>query len=177
MYKIDTLLKLNNKLFHTADLATLWGITNTNTLYTTIKRYVQKGVLISIQKGFYSTVPVMTIDPLELGVGVLHMYAYVSCESVLALTGIISGVPQSITLVSAVSKKFMIGNHQYLVRQITRRFLMSSVGIETRNGIFFATTERAIADMLYFLPMYHFDNRQLIDWKKVKNLQREIGYL
>lgn len=37
MYRIDKLLKANQKLFHTKDIYLLWGITNKNTLYTTIK--------------------------------------------------------------------------------------------------------------------------------------------
>ena len=40
MYKIDVLLKQDQKVFHTQDLALLWGIINKNTLYTTIKRYL-----------------------------------------------------------------------------------------------------------------------------------------
>ena len=57
MYKIDKLLKLNRDLYHTGDLGVLWEITNKNTLYTTIKRYVQKGILIPIHKGLYATKP------------------------------------------------------------------------------------------------------------------------
>ena len=34
--KLNILLKHPQNLFHTKDLALLWGIKNTNTLYTTI---------------------------------------------------------------------------------------------------------------------------------------------
>ena len=90
MYRIDTLLKLKEKLFHTNDLALLWGITNKNTLYTTIKRYLQKGILIPVHKGFYSTVPIDQLDPFKLAIGYLHRFTYISCETVLIQEGIIS---------------------------------------------------------------------------------------
>ena len=41
MYRINQLLKLKNELYHTSDLSYIWGIKNSNTLYTTIKRYVK----------------------------------------------------------------------------------------------------------------------------------------
>jgi len=44
MYRINELIKLDRKIFHSNDLAIAWGISNKNTLYTTIKRYVQKGI-------------------------------------------------------------------------------------------------------------------------------------
>lgn len=39
-----------------------------------------------------------------------------------------------------------------------------------------ARLERAVADMMYFNPHYHFDNRKIINWKKVKEIQKAIGY-
>ena len=89
MYRINKLLKLDQKLVHTRDLALLWSISNPNTLYTTIKRYVQKGVLLPVHKGLYSTVPLTHIDPVRVGIAILHTYAYISCETVLAQAGII----------------------------------------------------------------------------------------
>ena len=64
MYKINKLLQAPTKLFHTQDLALLWGISNRNTLYTQIKRYVQKSILHPIHKGFYATV-----NPDRIGFG------------------------------------------------------------------------------------------------------------
>lgn len=176
MYKIDKLLKLDRKIFHTADLALLWGITNKNTLYTTIKRYVQKGVLLPIHKGFYATVPLSQIDPVNLGVGFLHTYAYLTTESVLASHGVISQIPQAITLVSSLSKKFTIGSLSFLSRCLKSKFLYQTEGVEDKNGVFVARLERAVADMLYFNPKYYFDNPGIINWQKVKSIQKEVGY-
>lgn len=177
MYKIDKLLKLDQKLFHTADLALIWEIKNKNTLYTTIKRYVQKGILLAIQKGFYSTVPFEHIDPLRLALGFIHRYSYLSCETILIQQGLIFQKENAITFVSDVSKKFEINKQRFVVRKMRNQFLYNNLGVENKNGILVAGLNRAVADMLYFNPRFHFDNQKNIEWKKVKSLQKQIGFL
>lgn len=176
MYRIDILLKLKEKLFHTNDLALLWGVDNKNTLYTTIKRYVQKGILIPIHKGFYSTVPIDQVDPFKLAIGYIHRFIYVSCETVLISEGIIFQKENYLTLISSVSKKFTISSHSYLVRQLNNSYLYNDRGIDNINGIMTASVERAVADLLYFNKNYYFDNKNKINWKKVKEMQKDIGY-
>jgi len=176
MYKIDILLKQNQKVFHTQDLALLWGIINKNTLYTTIKRYVNKGVLIPIHKGFYSTIPVQNIDPIRVGVGFLHTYAYLSTETILLKSGIIFQDMKIITFISDKSTSFSIGKNDYKSRKMSDCYLNNDCGLERKDGIFYASPERAVADMLYFNPKQYFDNKKEIDWKKVKKIQKEVGY-
>jgi len=174
MYRIDTLLKQDKKLFHTSDLALLWQIKIPNTLYTTIKRYVQKGILSRIHKGFYSTVPIEKLNPVELGIGCLHNFAYLSTESILQENGVIFQTSDYITLVSNTSKKFTVGAYSYLVRKMKDEFLYQSVGVIERDSIRAATLERAVVDLLYFNPSFHFDNRKIINWKSVKKIQKEV---
>lgn len=170
--KINSLLKQERKLFHTQDLALIWNINNKNTLYTTIKRYIKNGVLIPIHKGFYSVVELNKIDPVELGTGYLHQYAYLSTESVLVEHGIIAQDIPYFTLVSGISKKFDLGKNSYLVRQMQEKFLYQDSGIQNKK----ASLERAVADLLYFNPKYHLDGRKLIDWDKVHFIQKEVGF-
>ena len=177
MYRIDILLKQEQKLFHTQDLALLWGIENKNTLYTTIKRYVAKGVLIPIHKGYYATMSLNHIDPFRLGIGYLHSYSYVSLESVLINAGVIFQQTFTITLISNRSAIFTIGENRYISHSLAPRFLYNSAGITFQNGRYMANTERAIADMLYLRPKFHFDNEKQIEWKKVRALQIFIGYI
>jgi len=178
MYKIDVLLKQGRKLFHTNDLALLWQITNKNTLYTTIKRYVKKGILIPIHKGFYATVSVKKINQIELGISYLHQYAYLSTESVLVNYGVIFQKSENITLVGNISKNFTIGDTKYIVRKMKDSYLFQTIGITTDvNGVKTATLNRAVADLLYFNRNYYFDNRKAVNWAQVKQLQIEIGYL
>ncbi len=176
MYRIDQLLKQNQKLFHTQDLALLWEIENNNTLYTTIKRYVQKGILIPIHKGFYSTLPLSNINLFLLGIGYLHSFSYVSTETVLSNEGIVFQKTNYITLISNTSKKFKIGDIWYHARKLKERYLYNESGIETKDNVRIATVERAVSDLIYFDPLYHFDLNTHINWKKVKKIQKEVGY-
>jgi hypothetical protein len=176
MYRINELLKLDRKLYHTNDLAILWGMANRNTLYTTIKRDVQKGILIPIYKGLYSTVPLQQLNPLELGKAIIHRYAYLSTESVLAQAGVISQAIYAYTFVSDQTKKVTVGSKVFLFRKLKPDFLHNPAGIENQDGVFSATLERAVADMLYFNPKYHFDVPARFDIDKVKSIQKEVGY-
>jgi predicted transcriptional regulator of viral defense system len=170
------LAQAGERVFHARDLANLWQIKDNNTLYTTLKRYVQRGLLFRVYKGLYSLVPADKIDPQILGLKALHEYAYISTETVLIEAGIIQQNIDWITLVSAKSKKFSVGENNYWSRQLADKFLFNSVGIIERNGILVASLERAVADLLYFNPNAYFDGSNLIDWQKVKKIQRELGY-
>lgn len=174
--KIGLLLKQERKLFHTNDLAVIWDVANKNTLYTTIKRYVERGILMPIHKGFYAVIELAKINPVELAVSYLHQYAYLSTESVLVEGGIISQDIPHITLVSGVSKRFQLADNAYLVRQMQPRFLYQNRGIIQEKSYKKATIERAVADLLYFNPRYHLDGRRLVDWDKVGFIQKEVGF-
>lgn len=158
MYRLDTLIKSDRKLFHTQDLALLWEVSDRNTLYTTIKRYVAKGILITVHKGLYSTIEISKLDPVELAVAMIHDYAYVSCETILARNGIITQEINALTLVSTKSAKFKAGNISVLVRKMADTLLYNPNGIVRVETVFEATVERAMADMRYYVPKYHFDN-------------------
>lgn len=176
--KVGILLKQPQKLFHTSDLAVLWDSKNRSTLYTTISRLCQKGILIPIQKGLYSTLPISQIDPYQLAVAILHSYAYVSCETVLAQNGIISQATYQTTLISNVSRSIDLPPHSFLIRKLSPKYLYASNGITQRpDGILIASIERAVADLLYYQPNYHLDAASNINWKVVKDIQKQLGYI
>ena len=172
--RVSQLLAMDERIFHLKDLATLWGIENYNTLRTTIKRYCQNGLLYSIYKGFYSVLPVEKIDTLLLGVKAIHGYCYLSTESILFSEGYISRKVTYFTFVGEKSTRFFIGKNQYMSRQLKSTSLFNPEGISTKNGMLQANIYRAIADMLYFSPKYHFDKE--INWKMIQEIQRKIGY-
>ena len=175
MDKIGILLQQPQRLFHTSDLKTIWNINITKTLYQTIYRLIKKGIIFRIQKGFYSIVPIDQLDPIEIGFRSIKNFSYLSTESVLSKNGIINQSPNKITFISSSSSNFSINSTLYLVRQLKPQCLNNSLGItQNDKGVFMATTERAVADMLYFQPNYHFDADSIIDWKLVKNYQQQI---
>ncbi len=172
--KITILLHQKEQIFHTQDLAVLWGTLNKNTLYTTIKRYVQKKVLHRIIKGLYSTVPINKLDPVTLGLKMLHVFAYVSCETILQKYGLINALIHETTFVSTQPKKISIGRYAFRSRKLQDKFLYNPCGIIIENGIQKATKERAVADMLYFNPKFNFDGP--VDWRAVKEVQKTLSY-
>ncbi|MFA4873596.1 MAG: hypothetical protein WC659_06765 [Patescibacteria group bacterium] len=173
--KIAILARQKETIFHTQDLMVLWGIYNKNTLYTTIKRLVKNGSLYSIQKGMYSLLPISAIDPWLLGIKALHGFCYVSTESILSKTGVVNQLSLSVTLVGEKSLKFKVAGHDFICRKLNDKFLHNTAGIIEINGIRQASLERAAADMLYFNPKFHFDNKKLINFRKVNEL-RKIFY-
>ena len=56
------------------------------------------------------------------------------------------------------------------------KYLYNNTGIYMKDNQRIALTERAVADMLYFNPKYHFDRKDVINWEKVKEIKKEIGY-
>lgn len=173
--KITILMQNPQKIFHTSDLMVLWNFSNKNTLYTSISRLVKKKVLIKVQKGLYSKVPLDQLDQIEVGFRAINRFNYLSTETVLSKNGIINQSPSKITFISSFSTNFNINKVDYLIRQLKSQFLHNTLGIsQSSNGILTADTERAVADMLYFQPKYHFDANNLINWDLVKNYQKQI---
>ncbi len=176
MYRISKLIGLNTKLFHTNDLAVIWGVENRNNLYMIISRYVKKGILHPVYKGLYSSVPISELDPLDLGVAIIHKYTYLSTETILAQEGVINQAVYDYTYVAENSKRVEVANWSFRYRKMKSEYLYNMTGINHTQGRFIASTERAVADLLYYNPRYHFDMPQMIDFDRVTVIQREVGY-
>lgn len=172
--KISLLLESNQKIFHTQDLGIIWGISNKNTLYKTVQRYIANNTLKPIYKGMYSTAQVSQLNPWEMGIKAIHSYAYISCETILFQNGYINQPSQCISLISAKSKQFQINNHVFKSRQLKDEFLYNDIGVIQDNNVHVATSNRAIVDMLYFNSRTHFDITP--NWKDIRQLQKSIGY-
>lgn len=175
-HRIAQLARLGQEIFHTSDLAILWKIKDPNTLYTTLRRYTQKGLLFRIYKGMYSFKPICELDPLMLGLKALHRFAYVSTETVLFQHGVILQNVSSITLVSDISKRFEIDSSNYVCRRLNDKYLHNSAGITVEHNVKVANITRAIADLLYFNPRAYLDGTTLVNWNDVRALQKQIGY-
>jgi hypothetical protein len=176
MYRISELIQVGQKLYHTNDLALLWRIASKNTLYTTLSRYMDRGILFPVYKGLYSTVPIDSLNPMELGRAIIHRFAYLTTETVLAQAGIIHHRIYDYTFATDQSKRVPVGRWVFHFRKLKDEYLHNSAGISEQNDGFIATVERAVADMLYFDPRYHFDVREAINFAKVREIQKKIGY-
>ncbi|MFH1959211.1 MAG: hypothetical protein ABIJ22_02700 [Patescibacteria group bacterium] len=172
--KTTILLQQNKKLFHTQDLALLWQIGHRPTLRVTISRYLKKGILIPVQRGLYSTIPLDQLDPLELGSSALHAYCYLSTGSILFQAGIINQPPQAYTFCSPRSATFSLAGHHYHSRQLATKYLYHPLGIVDHTTHRQATPERAAADLLYFNPSYYLDAPSQLDQTQLSKIQEEV---
>lgn len=172
--RIALLAKTGHAVFHVDDLALIFGIRRAHTLRVTISRYAQSGLLHRLQRGMYSLLPPEKIDPRAIGVAGLHRFCYVSTETVLHDEGFILQSMDAVTFVSGVSRRFVLFGHRFVSRRLQERYLHHPASIAEKNGILTASPERAIADLLFFDPWYHFDRP--VAWDAVRALQQEIGY-
>jgi hypothetical protein len=170
------LARFGGVLFHINDFANLWGIYDKHNLHTTLKRYTDKNLLFRVYRGFYAIKPVDQIPTFILGIKALHRFSYISTETILSREGVMTQSFEAITLVSSISKRFTIGSNRFIARRLSEKFLLNTYGVSYENGTLIANTERAIADMLYFNPKAHFDGASFIDWGKVHEVQKKVGY-
>ena len=178
MYRMSKLLASTQVLFHTNDLAMLWGLTNRHTLHIAIHRYLKQGVLFPVYRGLYATKPLDVIDPRLIGLSIIHAYSYLSCERILADEGIIPQKIIGFTYVSGKSKTITVAGNVFRYRTLRDCFLYHPAGVYMDAvGVRMATVARAIADLLYFNPRYTLDTRGTIDWKAVKVMQKEVGFI
>ena len=173
-HRIALLATKGELIFHIDDLANLWNIQNPNTLRVTLRRYTQNGLLHRIYRGFYSIIPLNELNPVLMGAKALHKFCYLSTESVLFNAGYLSQNMSVYTFISEKSIKFQIDKYNFISRQLKDEYLYQSEGIYRKNGVNWATNERAIADLIYFNANAHFDKP--VDWKKIKAMQKKIGY-
>jgi predicted transcriptional regulator of viral defense system len=177
---IDTrfaaLARMGEVVFHARDAAVIWGITNTNTLHTILSRYARAGLLFRLHNGLYSIKPLRELDPLLIGSKAIHGFCYASTETILARAGIIGQQVSRITFAGRVSRQFQLAGHNFRLRRLADKYLFNDAGILREGHVRIASPARAIADMLYFNPRYHFDASAHIDWSAVNRIQRDVGY-
>lgn len=177
MDKLNTLLKSDERLFHTQDLALLWGIQNRNTLHVTISRYIKKGILLKVFKGLYSVVELKKNTREVLGSKIVNRYSYISCQTIFEWHGVINQVIYPMVFMTSVSKTVFLNDDFYFIyKQLKPEFLNNSEGVENKEGYNMASLERAVADISYLNPKFYFDSPNLIDWDRVKNIQKKVGY-
>lgn len=174
--RFATLARMGETVFHARDAAVIWGITNVNTLHTILSRYVRAGLLFRLQNGLYSVKPPHELDALLVGTKAIHGFCYVSTETVLSRVGLIQQHLSHITLVSTASRKFTLAGHAFRSRRMADAYLFNETGIAREGSIRIASPARAVADMLYFNPRYHFDASAHIDWDEVNRIQAIVGY-
>lgn len=169
-----SIAKLGESIFSINDFARIWGINSRNTLLVTLKRYVDAGLIQRLYRGLYSLKNADELEPLALGAKAINNYCYLSGETVLAKYGVIFQEVNYFTFIGQNTKRLKIGPHKYYCRQLKDDFLYNDTGVIKTGSYNIASLERAVADILYFNPRYHFDNLKAIDQIELKKIQRAV---
>ncbi|HUD09265.1 MAG TPA: hypothetical protein VMR77_00455 [Patescibacteria group bacterium] len=129
--------------------------------------FTKVGKLKRLHQGIYAK---SEYNPLELA-NKLYKPSYISLETVLVKAGVVFQYYERIFAVSYLTREVKVNDSVIQYRQIKRGVLTNMQGIESSNGYFIATPERAFLDAIYIYKDYHFDNLGTLNWDNIFNLQ------
>ena len=152
--------------FNTKSVALLLDEQRDISLTKKLNYYVQKGFLLNPRKGIYAK---RVHNPEELA-GLVFIPSYISLEYVLQKEGVIFQYDSVITSVSYLSREIEMCGRNYRYRKIKKEILYNLDGIERRDNISIATTERALLDMMYLNAECYFDNLNSVNKTKIMRL-------
>jgi predicted transcriptional regulator of viral defense system len=142
---IKALEGLNRPFYTISDLEKVTGLSR-NSLYVTIKRMVDRGVLERIGSGIYR--PFTTPPSIEKVASSLYIPNYLSFESALSRYGVLTLIPYTLTFATTrKSKRFTVEGRDIEFRQLKRGLFW---GYEMEGGIYIARPEKAFLDLIYF---------------------------
>lgn len=149
---------LNQSYYSIADLGKILNQRGA-TLRVTIHRLVEKGILVSIQRGAY-TLPEQ-IGKLDRSISQMYYPCYLSLETALARYTILNQIPYTLTFVSdRVSKRLYVGEQEVEIRQIHKNLFW---GYTLKNGLAIAHPEKALLDQLYYVSL----GKASLDWDEL----------
>lgn len=155
----------------------LLDFTQVNPAYTgkklnsALKYLVKNNDLIRISKGLYAINDDFIIQEYA---NKLRNPSYISLYTVLFELGVVFQPYNSIYVISQRSETKVVKNIKIIYKKIKDEILFNPLGIESKNGVFKATLERAICDKIYLGGVEYFDNLRSVDFEKMKSLNKEV---
>jgi len=150
---------IKTPVFFGNDVQKLFSVETKNHINTQLHRMVKRGNLISIKRDMYFF-PHTKIDEFVLA-NKLYMPSYVSLESVLYLSGIITEIPSNVTSITTItSKKLITTSGIYLYSKLNKKlfFGYSSI-LDTKSDCYYniANVEKALLDFIYVRRLRNLD--------------------
>lgn len=141
---IKSLERFNKPFYSIADLEKITGLSK-DSLYVTIKRLVDKGILERIGKGIYR---LFTAKPSTENIAAsLYMPNYLSFESALSRYGVFNLIPYTLTFATTrKTKRLTVEGRDVEFRQIKKELFW---GYEIQGGIYISKPEKAFLDLVY----------------------------
>lgn len=142
---IKVLEGFNRPFYTISDLEKVTGLLR-DSLYVTIKRLVDRGVLERMGSGIYRLFT--TTPSIEKVASSLYIPNYLSFESALSRYGVLTLVPYTLTFATTrKTRRFTIEGRDIEFRQLKRELFW---GYEMEGGIYIARPEKAFLDLVYF---------------------------
>lgn len=172
---IKSLERLNKPFYSIADLEKITGLPR-KSLYVTLRRLVDRGILERIGPGVYRLFT--SKASAEKIAALLYMPNYLSFESLLSRYGVLNLVPYTITFATTrKTKRITLLGRDIEYRQIKKGLFW---GYEIKGGIYVAKPEKAFLDLVYIaskgiasLDLDELDTKKLAS-KKVKEFSKKF---
>lgn len=166
-FNILEIYNSSQTVFTFKDLALLWQSNSLPDVKARVNYYVRKGDLFAPRKGFYCRDK--NYNKLELA-NKLYKPSYISLDTILFKNGIIFQYSEVITAVSYLKREIISEDYKLQYYKIKDSVLCDPLGIEVRDNVYTASTERALLDALYLNQQRYFDNLRPINWDKCLEL-------
>lgn len=161
---LDTLLRSSQSVFSIKDIVLLWEEPADVAMRVRLNQYVKNKKLIRLRRGFYAKDK--NYNRLELATKI-YTPSYISFETVLTREGINFQKYETIFVASYVAREIKIEGQNICLVRMKDHVLSNVSGIKQEDHFAIATKERAFLDRVYTSSEYHFDNLDVLDWKKV----------
>ncbi len=141
---MKSLERLNKPFYSLSDLEKITGLSR-NSLYVTVRRLSDRGVLEKIGPGVYA---LFTEKPsIEKVASSLYLPNYLSFESALSRHGVLNLVPYTLTFATTrKTKRLAVMGREIEFRQLKKNLFW---GYEMQHGIYVAKPEKAFLDLVY----------------------------
>jgi predicted transcriptional regulator of viral defense system len=143
---LRTLQKINKPFYTIPDLEKITGLSR-DSLYVTLKRWVDNGIIERVAQGIY--VPLGSNISLENVAAQLYIPNYLSFETALAKYGVLNLIPYTLTFATTrKTRRYILQKKEIEFRQISPELFF---GFEMKNGFYIAAPEKAFLDEVYFV--------------------------
>lgn len=143
---IQKLEEFKKDYYTIKDLQSIFNVP-INSLRVQLSRWCKQGVFIRLSKGIYA--PYNAKIEVDKIANQIYYPSYLSFESALSYYGILSQIPYTLTFATQKkSKKIVLKDSQIEYTQLANRLFF---GYELENGIYLATPEKALMDMIYIV--------------------------
>ena len=137
------------------------------------------GELVMIKKDLFSTISLEKLEYFDFCALANKVVtpSYVSFESALIHYGVVFPFNDRISVAYPLSKRVkldILGRPSLVIRAeaLPAEVLANPLGITQIDGIFIASRERAVADILHRSPEYWFDSPESIDLELLETMTR-----